>query len=113
MGQQSRVPVLCSRLAYSKTSGLQQVGRDPVPSWAEARSPSVAVCQPVICGNFRSPWIPGPHTLPAGLSGWAVGTAEMLVQEPVFTHHQTTPESWSTQYMEKTMTERADVVLLW
>lgn len=34
----SRVPVLCSRLAYPKMPGPQQVCREPVPSWAEALS---------------------------------------------------------------------------
>lgn len=46
---------------------------------------------------FRSPWVPAPHTPPAGLSGWAGGTAEMLVWESLSTPLQTTPGSWSTQ----------------
>lgn len=67
----SRVPVLCSRLAYPKMPGPQQACAEPVPSWAEALSPSAAVFQPLIRGHFRSPGVPGLHTLPAGLSGWA------------------------------------------
>lgn len=67
----SRVPVLCSHLAYRKMPGPQEDSRDPVSSWVEALGPSATVFQPVIHGNFRSPWVPGLHTLPAAPSGWA------------------------------------------
>lgn len=107
-----RVPVLGSCLVYDRTPGPQQAWRELEPSWEEAHGPSAAPRQPVIRGNVRSPWAPGLRTLPAGLSGWAVGTAERLVQESLLTHHQRTSGSGFTQPVEKTTTGRAGLVLL-
>lgn len=84
------MPVPSSHLAYPKMPGPQQACRELVASWAEAlHSSALFSTQPVFCGNFSSPWIPGLRTPPAGLSGWAVGTAGVLVQESLFTCPQT------------------------